>query len=215
MHLLHPERGFRSGLLCVLFRFFEIKSQITAFYSVIYMWEVKSVTGIQGPDSAKRERLTVLIRQYEKDILRICYLYLRETELAKDAVQDTFLKAYTHLDDLHDQAKAKAWLARIAVNICRDHLRSPWVTHMNRYVQPEDLRIPAEQPDETNAALTQAVLNLPRKHREAVTLRYVQGYDIQETAEILGITPSAVSRRCRRACIRLRNELEGSNDHNG
>ena len=89
------------------------------------------------------------------------------------------------------------------------------MTRMNRYVQPEDLRIPAEQPDETNAALTQAVLNLPRKHREAVTLRYIQGYDIQETAEILGITPSAVSRRCRRACIILRSELEGSDDHNG
>ena len=35
MHLLHPERGFRSGLFCVIFSFFEIKSQIAAFYSVI------------------------------------------------------------------------------------------------------------------------------------------------------------------------------------
>ena len=173
------------------------------------------MSGIQGPDSVKQERLTVLIRQYEKDILRICYLYLHDREQAKDAVQETFLKAYIHLDSLRDEKKEKSWLARIAVNICRDHLRSPWVTHMNRYVQPEDLRIPAEQPDETNAALTQAVMNLSRKHREAVILRYVQGYDIQETAEILGITPSAVSRRCRRACVRLRNELEGSDDHNG
>ena len=173
------------------------------------------MTGIQGPDSEKREKLTILIRQYEKDILRICYLYLRETELARDAVQDTFLKAYIHLDDLHNQAKAKGWLVKIAVNICRDHLRNPWVTHINRYVQPEDLRIPAFQPNETGAALTQAVMNLPRKHREAVTLRYVQGYDIQETAKILGITTSAVSRRCRRACIQLKSELEGSDDHIG
>ena len=146
---------------------------------------------------------------------RVAFYMLENEADAKDAVQDTFLKAYTHLDDLHDEARSKSWLVKIAVNICRDHLRSPWVTHMNRYVQPEDLRIPAEQPDETRSALTEAIMNLPRKHREAVTLRYVQGYDIQETAEILGITPSAVSRRCRRACIQLRSELEGSDDHNG
>lgn len=119
------------------------------------------MTGIQGPDSARQERLTVLIRRYEKDILRICYLYLHELEQSKDAVQETFLKAYIHLDRLQDPSKEKSWLTKIAVNICRDHLRSPWVTHMNRYVQPEDLRIAAEQENETHTALTAAVMSLP------------------------------------------------------
>ena len=170
--------------------------------------------GIQGPDSVKRERLTLLIRQYEKDILRICYLYLHDTEQARDATQEAFLKAYTHLDSLKDTAKEKSWITKIAVNICRDYLRSPWVAHINRYVQPEDLQIAAEQPDEMRAVLTAAVMNLPRKYMEAVTLRYVQGYEIKETAEILGITPSGVSRRCRKACIMLKNELEGSEEFN-
>ena len=108
----------------------------------------------------------------------------------------------------------KSWLLRIAVNLCRDHLRSPWVTRLNRFVQPEDLPIAAEQPDETHTALTAAVMNLPRKYMEAIMLRYVQGYDLQETSEILGITPSAVSRRCSRACVILKNELEGSDKDN-
>ena len=173
------------------------------------------MTGIQGPDSARQERLTVLIRRYEKDILRICYLYLHELEQSRDAVQETFLKAYIHLDRLQDPSKEKSWLTKIAVNICRDYLRTPWVVHTNRYVQPEDLQIASEQPDETHAALTAALMNLPRRHMEAVILRYVQGYDIHETAEILGITPSAVSRRCSRACARLKRELEGSDEING
>ena len=172
------------------------------------------MNGIQGPDSVKQERLTVLIRRYEKDILRICYLYLHDTEQARDTVQETFLKAYTHLDILRDEKKEKSWLLRIAVNLCRDHLRSPWVTHINRFVRPEDLPIAAEQPDETHTALTAAVMNLPRKYMEAVMLRYIQGYDLQETSEILGITPSAVSRRCSRACVILKNELEGSDKDN-
>ena len=170
--------------------------------------------GIQGPDSEHRERLTLLIRQYEKDILRICCLYLHDIEQAKDATQETFLKAYTHFSSLRDVTKEKCWLTKIAVNICRDYLRSSWAVHVNRYVQPENLQIAAEQPDETKTALTAAVMNLPQKYMEAVILRYVQGYDIMETAEILGITPSAVSRRCRKACVILKNELEGSEDCN-
>ena len=168
------------------------------------------MTGIQGPDSSAQERLTVLIRRYEKDILKICYLYLHDTEQAKDAVQDTFLKAFLHLDSLRNEEKEKSWLTQIAVNTCRDYLRSPWVNRINRYIRPEELQIAAEQPDESYSVLTAAVMNLPRKYMEAIALRYVQGYGIQEAAEILGITPSAVSRRCRRACIRLKKELEGS-----
>ena len=171
--------------------------------------------GIQGKDSRKRDRLTLLIRRYEKDLLRICYVYLHDADLARDAVQDTFLKAWTHLDSLREEEKEKSWLARIAVNVCRDYLRSSWTRHINRYVRPEDLQAAAEQPDGTRAALTAAVMNLPRKYMEAVTLRYVQGYDIREAAGILGITPSAVSRRCRKACVLLKSELEGREEPNG
>ena len=163
------------------------------------------MTGIQGKDSRKRDRLTLLIRRYEKDLLRICYVYLHDADLARDAVQDTFLKAWTHLDSLREEEKEKSWLARIAVNVCRDYLRSSWTRHINRYVRPEDLQAAAEQPDGTRAALTAA----------AVTLRYVQGYDIREAAGILGITPSAVSRRCRKACVLLKSELEGREEPNG
>lgn len=170
--------------------------------------------GIQGPDSLKQDRFILLIHRYEKEILKICYLYLHDTEMAKDAVQETFLKAYLHLDSLRDGNKEKSWLVRIAVNICRDQLRSPWATHINRYIQPEDLQVSAEPKDETHLVLTAAIMNLPRREMEAVLLRYIQGYDIQESASVLGITPSAVSRRCRRACCRLKNELEGSEDRN-
>ena len=172
------------------------------------------MTGIPGPDSSSRERLAALVRRYEKDILRICYVYLQDAEQAKDAVQDTFLKAYLHLQHLRDDSRAKSWLARIAVNVCRDYLRSPWVTHTDRRVQPEDIVLPADPPDRAHDGLADAVMNLPVKLREAVTLRYVYGFDIHEAARILGITPSAVSRRCGQARARLKDELEGSEEGN-
>ena len=86
------------------------------------------------------------------------------------------------------------------------------MTHTDRRVQPEDVVLPADPPDGTQGGLAEAVMNLPVKLREAVTLRYVYGFDIHEAAKILGITPSAVSRRCGQARARLKNELEGSGE---
>ena len=170
------------------------------------------MTGIQGPDSSNRERLAALVRRYEKDILKICYVYLQDAEQAKDAVQDTFLKAYLHLHQLRDDSSEKSWLARIAVNVCRDYMRSPWMIHTDRRIQPEDVVRPVDPTDGTQGGLADAVMNLPVKLREAVTLRYVYGFDIHEAARILGITPSAVSRRCGQARVRLKDELEGSGE---
>ena len=170
------------------------------------------MTRLQGPESGQEKRLTDMIHRYEKDMLRLCYLYLHDADLAKDAVQDTFLKAYTHLDSQQDPEKEKSWLVTIAVNVCRDHLRSAWVRHMNRFVQPEDLPVAADPPGEDRMILTAAIMNLPPKYSEVIILRYVQGMDLQETAEALHISPSAVSRRCRKACAKLKAELEGSEE---
>ena len=170
------------------------------------------MTRLQGPECGREERLTEMIRLYEKDILRLCYLYLHDVDLAKDAAQDTFLKAYTHLDSQQDPEKEKGWLVTIAANVCRDYLRSAWIRHMNRSVQIEDLPVSASPPEENRLTLTAAIMNLPPKYSEVIILRYVQGLDLKETAEALHITPSAVSRRCRKACAKLKTELEGSEE---
>ena len=175
------------------------------------------MTRLQGPESGQEKRLTDMIHLYEKDILRLCYLYLHDVDLARDAVQDTFLKAYTHLNRQQEPGKEKSWLVSIAVNTCRDYLRSSWVRHINRFVQPEDLPVAVSPSSEDRMVLTAAIMNLPQKYAEVIILRYVQELNLRETAEALHITPSAVSRRCKKACQQLKKELEGdeiSNDGN-
>ena len=175
------------------------------------------MTRLQGPESGQEKRLTDMIHLYEKDILRLCYMYLHDVDLARDAVQDTFLKAYTHLNRQQEPGKEKSWLVSIAVNTCRDYLRSSWVRHINRFVQPEGLPVAVSPPSEDRMVLTAAIMNLPQKYAEVIILRYVQGLDLRETAEALNITPSAVSRRCKKAFQKLKKDLEGdeiSNDGN-
>ena len=72
------------------------------------------MTPVQGPD--REARLNQMIITYEKDLLRLCSAYLRDVELARDAVQETLLKAYRRMDQFKGKAGEKTWLMRIAIN---------------------------------------------------------------------------------------------------
>ena len=98
------------------------------------------MTRLQGPESGQEKRLTDMIHLYEKDILRLCYMYLHDVDLARDAVQDTFLKAYTHLNRQQEPGKEKNWLVSIAVNTCRDYLRSSWSHCLHPLLRPQGRR---------------------------------------------------------------------------
>lgn len=165
---------------------------------------------LQGPEYDRHEQINHMVLRYEQELLRICWLYLQNTEDAKDAVQETFLKAYQHLDEFRGDSTERTWLIRIAVNQCRDMRRSAWFRYINHRILPEDLPISVNPPSEDHLALTMAVLRLPQKNKEVIILRYVQGLSVEETASVLKITPSAVSARCKKAYSKLRCLLEGS-----
>ena len=96
--------------------------------------------------------------QWEVPLLRTCYLFLRDTALAEDAVQETFVKAWRFYGRYRKEASEKTWLMRIAINTCRDLRRSRWFVHVDRHVNMDDLpepSVPFETPDDT---LTCAIL---------------------------------------------------------
>ena len=89
---------------------------------------------IQAPDQARIDRLDQMVQRYEKDLLRICCLYLRDWSAAEDIVQDTFLKAYKNLDSFRGDSSEKTWLIKIALNGCRDYRRSAWYRYIDFHV---------------------------------------------------------------------------------
>lgn len=91
---------------------------------------------VKEPDDWEKE-LTRMIEQYSSSLLNMCYIYLRDRELAEDALQETFLKAYRTRSSFRGDSHEKTWLTRIAINTCRDMRRSAWFTHVNRAVTPE------------------------------------------------------------------------------
>ena len=128
---------------------------------------------------------------------------------AEDAVQETFMKVYRHLPNYRDDGHEKAWLYRIALNVCRDMLRSGWFRRVNRHITPELLPEASAPPDEEEVALSMAVHSLPDKSREVILLYYYQNFTVTEIAHILGIRQPAVSERLRRARAQLKEMLKG------
>jgi len=156
----------------------------------------------------KEAVLERLMTQYGTQLLRMCCLHLRDASLAEDAVQDTFVKAYRRLDDLRDESSERAWLMRIAINTCRDYLRTAWLRRIDRRVSLDMLpeaSIDGTFPDQT--VITE-VMGLPPRLREAVLLRYYQGLKMKEMADALNISLSIVKQRLERANTILHSRLE-------
>lgn len=171
---------------------------------------------IQAPNQTRTERLEQMIRLYEKDMLRICCLYLRDWSLAEDIVQEAFLKAYRGMDAFLGQCSEKTWLIKIVMNCCRDYRRSSWYRFIDKRVSLDTLPAAEPPPSDEHIALTMAVMRLRPKYLEAVLLYFYEGYSMKEIAEMLGITEAAVSSRISRAKQKLKRELEGDeSDENG
>ena len=144
-----------------------------------------------------------LIDQHGDDILRLCLLYMGERQLAEDAFQETFVRAWRHMDGFRGESSVKTWLSHIAVNVCRDLLRTPWLRMRRSARSVEEMEhLPA--PDATpRHELMDAIRALPDKYREVIVLVYVQDMKLREAAAQLRLPVPTVSTRLRRARARL------------
>ena len=168
---------------------------------------------IQAPNQTPADRLDRMVRQYEKDLLRICCVYLRDRTVAEDVVQETFLKAYRNLDSFRGESSEKTWLMRIAINCCRDYRRSAWYRYIDNRVSIDQLpTLSASPPSDEHIALTMAIMKLKPKYLEVVLLYFYEGCTIKEIAGMLNLTEAAVSTRIGKAKRKLRDELEGGED---
>ena len=171
-----------------------------------------AVDTVMGPDS-KEERIVRMVALYQLPLLHFCIMYLRDEDMAKDAVQETFLKAYRKLDSFRGEASEKTWLTKIAVNTCRSMYRTGWFRNVDRSVTVDMI---AERPapaDPFDDDLTSALLNLPAKLREAALLCWLQGLTQEEAADALGISRQAVGSRLNRARRKLRHAMEGDDGY--
>jgi RNA polymerase sigma factor (sigma-70 family) len=159
-----------------------------------------------------------LMVDYYNFIHRLTYSILGDACEADDAAQESFIKAVAHLRDYQFGTNIKSWLAKIAINICRDKLRTlkarkrlhdvlkllSWQTTQGSPT-PEETVIR----DERKKIIQSEIERLDEKHRLPVLLRYGQGMSIAEIAETLDINEGTVHSRLHYAHLKLRDRLNG------
>ena len=149
-----------------------------------------------------------VITRWEKPLLRLCYAYLCDTALAEDAVQETFFKAWKNYGRFRGEAGEKTWLTRIAINTCKDLLKSAWARNTDRSVTPDALPEGSAGFDEQDDTVTRAVMSLPPGLKEATLLHWYQGLTLEEMAKVLRLPRSTVNYRLKKAKMILKQELE-------
>ncbi|MBQ7865332.1 MAG: RNA polymerase sigma factor [Clostridia bacterium] len=145
--------------------------------------------------------------QYGTDVKRLCLMLLKDLPLAEDAAQETFLKAWRSYAGFRQEAGEKTWLMHIALNVCRDMLRTHWFRRFDRGITPEELPL-AYDPAWPDPTLAAAIAALPLHQREAILLRYWQGMEVGEIARTMGCSINTVKSNLQRGKRRLKERLE-------
>lgn len=141
--------------------------------------------------------------KYSDMLYKICIVILRNEQDVQDAMQDTFCRYLEKAPDFHDEEHEKAWLIRVATNICRDMIRFR-IRHPK--VSIEELENSLAAPEHKRTL--QELLELPVKQKMVIYLHYVEGYQIREIADILGITEGAVKMRLKRGREQMQRQWQ-------
>lgn len=85
----------------------------------------------------KKEIVTEWIHAYGDSVLRMCYLYLKDYQLAEDVMQETFLIVLHKYDTFRQQSSVKTWIVKIAINLCKSQMRTKWFATKKQDTFPE------------------------------------------------------------------------------
>jgi RNA polymerase sigma-70 factor, ECF subfamily len=174
--------------------------------SLLRHWIQKARAG----DAAAFERIMLL---HERMVLRTAQRLLMNSEDAKDAAQEVFLKMHKNLGRFRDNKDLGPWLYRMTVNVCLDSKRrrkagvpleeaaEPW----DSAPDPEEALSAAQDRTLVNAALRR----LPERERAAIVLRDLEGWSTAETADILGSSEGTIRSQISTARTKIKRFIAG------
>ena len=179
-----------------------------------------------GNDHMARDLFAQIVSRQQRRASRIAWHYLRDVAEADEAVQDAFVKAYTHMKSFQRNLSFEVWLTRILINGCLDRQkartrRARWMTPVadagrrdqdtiERATRPSD-RSPEAQliAREWREQVMAAVNKLPDRQRLVFMLCHYSDHSTRDVAEITGLNESTVRVHLFRAIRKLRTAMEG------
>jgi RNA polymerase sigma-70 factor (ECF subfamily) len=169
------------------------------------------------------EAFRAIMQANNKRLYRVARSILRNDSEAEDVVQESYLRAFTHLENFRGESSLATWLARIAMNEALGRLRARRPTvelpgFEGRRTEAEIIRFPlaarSDDPERNMAQreilqlVEQATDNLPEVYRTVFVARVIEGMSIEETAELFDLRPETVKTRLHRARRLVREQLD-------
>jgi len=175
---------------------------------------------VNGERDAARDRFAELVGRQQRRALRIAYHYLRDAHDADEAVQDAFVKVFTHITTYREHLPFEVWFTRILVNGCLDlrkarSRRLRWALPMSvspelPAIEPPSLQASAEErlvSSERAKEIVDAVDRLPERQRTVFTLCHIAEQSTAEISHALGVSEATVRVHLFRAVRKLRKLL--------
>jgi RNA polymerase sigma-70 factor (ECF subfamily) len=182
--------------------------------------EAELVRRARGRDEAA---IRLILQANNRRLYRIARGILRDDSEAEDVVQETYVRAFTQLDDFRGDSSLATWLARIAMNEALGRLRRrrqgvEWTSLPPGVLEAQVIQFPhsgaSEDPEKSMAqrqiqhVVEHAIDELPDAFRIVFITRVIEGMNVEETADILGLKPETVKTRLHRARTMLRDNVE-------
>ena len=151
-----------------------------------------------------------LVRRHRSGVINVVYRMCGDADLAEDAAQEAFIRAWQHLPGYRPRSPFRNWIYRIATNVARDTMRRDKQTvdvDAVAVASPDEGPAAAAGRKEQGELVRRAVLSLPPASREVLVLREYEGLSYREIAGTLGIPVGTVMSRLNYARNRLREAL--------
>ncbi|GAB6475755.1 MULTISPECIES: sigma-70 family RNA polymerase sigma factor [Bacillus] len=163
----------------------------------------------------KEDLIDEIMNKYGQEVLQLVYSYVNNKEVAEDVTQDIFVKCYKSLHTYKGNSNLKTWLWRIAINHCKDYLKSWYnkkvIVTEDDFTYMESQKESVEQIVIQNAEdsrLASAVMSLPIKYREVIYLFYYEELSIKEIATVIEVKGNTIKTRLKKAKELLKKGLE-------
>lgn len=190
--------------------------------AAVSMPECDDLALVHATKNGDTDAFEELVKRYDRRLLRISQNLTHNREDAEDAVQEAFLKAFQHIEQFRENSKFSTWLIRIALNESFLKLRKQRLTSaifadnsIDGEVDdfPMDVADWAPNPEDLYKAtelreiLRKSLQELSPALSAVFVLQDMEGFSLEETAELLDLSLTAVKARSRRARLQLREHL--------
>ncbi|WP_273831929.1 sigma-70 family RNA polymerase sigma factor [Guptibacillus sedimenti] len=164
---------------------------------------------IRENEFERNELIRELIDDFAEPIKRLAFTYVKNWAVADDITQEVFISCFKNIEHFRGDSSYKTWLFKIAVNRCKDYLKSKWFRSMIPFRGDEKVGVGTGLDEilvqkSEGEEISEKVLSLSVKYREVIILFYYEDLSLHEIEELTGIKTETIKTRLRRAKLQLR-----------